>query len=151
MLDTLTCQAFYNPQIITVINKLICGGENKEKNELTAPSATGPRRLKGLAAVESSSLYQIPIPDGLESRTYGALFKFLSNQGVIPIGLFRGVFPQMKVGPKSNKMSYVYTNPSKDTELFSCDRVFVLSPSVVVNGKSIVKVNYCLPACGCCG
>ena len=31
------------------------------------------------------------------------------------------------MGPKGNKLPYVFTNPPSDTELFSCDRVFVLS------------------------
>jgi hypothetical protein len=33
----------------------------------------------------------------------------------------------MNLGPKSNKAPYVYTNPSKDTELYTCDKVFVVS------------------------
>ena len=95
-----------------------------------AENETGPkkRKLTGLSAVVSSTLYQINIPEGLESRTYGALYRLLASKGSIPIGLYRGVYPQMKAGPKHNKMPYVYTNPSKDTELFSCDKVFVLSP-----------------------
>ena len=74
-----------------------------------------------------SSLYQIAIPDDLESHTYGALFKHLAKSDMIPLGIFRGVFAQMKTGPKANKMSYVFTNPPRDTELFSCDKVFVLA------------------------
>lgn len=110
-----------------------------------ASNGTQARRPKGLSAVVSSSLYQVAIPDGLESRTYGALFKLLSRKGVIPLGLYRGVFPQMKVGPKSNKMSYVFTNPSKETELFSCDKVYVLSPHPTAssNSKTSQKVFCC--------
>lgn len=128
MLDTLACQVFYNPQIIKLINKLISSADCKTKDELAMARGTG-KEAKGLTAVQSSSLYQIPIPDNLDSRTYGALVRHLTAMGTIPVGLFRGVFQQMKVGPKHNKMPYAYTNPPKDTELFSCDRVFVLSPA----------------------
>ena len=34
----------------------------------------------------SSSLYQISIPDGLESRTYGSLYRLLSRRKQIPLG-----------------------------------------------------------------
>lgn len=120
------------------MNKLVGGSEHKDSSELAALAKQdqGARKLKGLAAVVSSTLFQIGIPDGLESRTYGALYKILVQKGMIPLGLYRGVFPQMKVGPKSNKLSYVFTNPSKETELFSCDRVFVLSPNPVTSHAS---------------
>ena len=66
-----------------------------------------------------SSLYQIPIPDGLASRTYGALYTKLAEKKMIPLGLLRGVFSNTNTGPKTNKMPYVFTNPPKDTELFA--------------------------------
>ena len=50
---------------------------------------------------------------------------------MIPLGLLRGVFSNTNTGPKSNKMPFVFTNPPKDTELFSCDKVFVLSQTPV--------------------
>lgn len=46
-------------------------------------------------------------------------------------GLLRGTFPHTNTGPKANKMPYVFTNPPRDTELFTCDKVFVLSPDVI--------------------
>jgi hypothetical protein len=35
-----------------------------------------------------------------------------------------------------NVLPYVYTNPPKDTEIFSCDRVFVLSQIPIAIEKS---------------
>lgn len=145
MIDTLAVQTFYNPLIGTVLAQLVGNVDHVEEpqeqsasaEERRDPNAKRGRKNHGLAAVKSSTLCQISIPDGLESRTYGALFRFLAKTGVIPVGLFRGVFPQMKVGSKNNKMSYVYTNPTKDTELFSCDKVFVLSSSPI--GKMTAK------------
>jgi hypothetical protein len=137
LLDTIVCQAYYNPLIIRVINKLISGIEHKDYNEIAASAGTTTVKPRGLAAMNGSSLYQISIPDDLESHTYGALYKHLAKNDIIPLGIFRGVFTQMKTGPKANKMSYVFTNPPKDTELFSCDKVFVLAQkSPFTNAKS---------------
>ncbi len=77
--------------------------------------------------IKGSCLYQVSLPEGLTSKTYGALYQHLAAQGSIPLGLFRGTFANMNMGPKANRMPYVFTNPGKETELFSCDRVFVLS------------------------
>jgi hypothetical protein len=41
----------------------------------------------------------------------------------------------MNIGPKQNKSCYVYTNPAKDTELFSCDKVYVLSPKPLLKSS----------------
>lgn len=81
--------------------------------------------------MRGSSLYQIPLPEGLDSRTYGALYTLLAKRKMIPLGILRGVFANTKSGPKANVMPYVFTNPPKDTELFSCDKVFVLSQTPI--------------------
>jgi hypothetical protein len=146
ILDSIVCQAFYNPQIIRVLEKLISGAENLN-DALTGTSGKNvgggstKRPKDGLQAVTPSALYQIPIPDNLESRTYGALFKALCADGILPLGLLRGVFSNMSMGAKGNKMSYVYTNPHRDTELFTCDRVFVLSAKVLPEKKASPKVK----------
>lgn len=152
LLDSIVCQAYYNPDIIKVINKLISGIDQLDRGELLKrasaevdgndpDSSDGSerdnpaefnsfRRQRGyskLLKVESSCLYQMSIPENLESKTYGALYHHLSQQGIIPLGLLRGVLPNINIGRKNNKLPYVYTNPSKDTELYTCDRVFVLS------------------------
>ncbi len=128
-LDALVCQSFYNPKIIRVLNELISGVDGKIMNHKL-------KKKTNLNTVESSSLYQIPIPDNLESKTYGSLYKHLSKQKMIPCGLYRGIFPQTRTGPKHNSMPYVFTNPSRDTELFSCDKVFVFSQNPITNTKS---------------
>lgn len=110
------CQAFFNEDIVDLILKFVTfDSDNYQSNT----------RKKD--KISSSSLFQIDIPEGLESRTFGALFKFLVQRQMVAVALYRGLFPGMKVGPKGNKLPYVFTNPPKDTELFSCDKVFVLS------------------------
>ena len=64
------------------------------------------------------------------------MYKYLSQRdNIIPIAVLRGTFPHMKIGPKGNKMPYVFTNPDKDTELFTCDRLFVLSQKPLTTTK----------------
>jgi len=135
------CQAFYNPKIISVISELFTGVERKSKLELRARLQGGQHSLaKGVGAIVGSTLYQINMPE-LQSRTYGHLFKHLSLQGIIPLGLYRGVFSHMKIGPKQNKACYCFCNPAKDTELFSCDKVFVLSPKpLILSSKKNIKL-----------
>ncbi|CAN0430323.1 unnamed protein product, partial [Ectocarpus fasciculatus] len=134
LLDTVLCQAFYNPQIVKVVNKLITGTDHKRDEIQPSTSAKERKSRKSNVKVNSklfdgmgSSLHQILVPDDLGKQTYGELFKYLSQRRMIPLGLLRGTFPAMGIGPKGNKLPYVYTNPSKDTEVFSCDKVFVLS------------------------
>jgi len=52
------------------------------------------------------------------------------------------VFAHTKLGSKANKTPYVYTNPSKDTELFTCDKVFVLSQTPVgIKAAKVINVE----------
>jgi len=124
LLDNIVCQAFYNPDIIKVLNNIV-GGYTEEFDHVLENNVVTKRKKKN--QIKGSSLYQIQIPDGLDSRTYGSLFTYLSARRVIPLGLFRGVFAHTSSGPKGNRNSYVFTNPPPDTELFTCDKVFVLS------------------------
>jgi hypothetical protein len=87
----------------------------------------------------SSSLFQVPIPDGLETMTYGAMFRHIAKHHVIPIGILRGVFRGFKVGPRKNSLNYVFANPPPDTELFTCDKIFVLAPSFPSNITATVN------------
>ncbi len=112
-------------------------------NELPQSSGIGGGKGSAVAAAKglvNSSLYQIPLPEGLETRTYGALFSLLAKRKQIPLGILRGIFSNTKSGPKANILPYVFTNPPKDTELFSCDKIFVLSQTPIKITR-IVKVS----------
>jgi hypothetical protein len=110
------------------------------------PSVIGMNKAKVASTnkikdILGSCLYQISIPDNFNEKTYGKLFKHLSGLGMIPMGLLRGTFAGMSVGPKANRAPYVYTNPDKDVEVFKCDRVFVLSTKPVqADSKLDLKV-----------
>jgi len=136
LLDTIVCQAFYNPQIVAVVNKLISSRDLKEVtaavNKVTADIQIGPGKKQSLDAVNSSSLYQVPIPKEFhQGGKYGDMFKQMAAKGILPLGLYRGVDPKSNIGVKMNTLPYVYTNPHEAVELFEHDRVFILSTKPV--------------------
>eukprot|EP01038_Epipyxis_sp_PR26KG_P006416 gene6416-8833_t len=61
------------------------------------------------------------------NKRYSELFRYLTKQKMIPLGLLRGVIPSIGMGLKANKSPYVYTNPHKNSIVYECDKVFVLS------------------------
>ena len=94
-----------------------------------------------LSQVQGSCLYQLELQDSLyrvtSYPTYGSLFKKLSSEGIIPLGLLRGVFNSCSLGPTGNKSPYVFTNPDKDTPLYKYDKVFVLSTKPILSTKKL--------------
>ena len=94
-----------------------------------------------LSQVQDSCLYQLELQDSLyrvaSYPTYGSLFKKLSSEGIIPLGLLRGVFNGCSLGPTGNKSPYVFTNPDKDTPLYKYDKVFVLSTKPILSTKKL--------------
>jgi hypothetical protein len=151
LLDTLLIQSYYNPDLINLMNAMLGldMDSNKKKGEGTSEirlpfkasdMKKNPSRF--INSVESSSLHQVSIPDGLSTMTYGAMFQHFSNHRVLPVGLLRGVSHTNKA--KGNKMEYVVANPAPDTELETTDKVFVLSTARVIkslnfSGKGHVK------------
>lgn len=81
-------QAFYNPMIIRLCMKLIYGADYKEDGELGADginlSINHKSNKRGLNAIVSSCLYQIPVPD-LSTKTYGYLFRRLTDAGMVTV------------------------------------------------------------------
>merc|ERR1712000_60496 len=142
MLDSVVCQVFYNPQIIRVLNKLISGTDHIESNGSGGSDCRpilvqqNSRSMMGMKSLIGSSLYQVPVPPEFAKKTYGELFHHFAMKDGLCIGLLRGVFSGLTVGPCSNRMEYVFTNPSRDTRLFKNGRVFVLSQRVLTSSKS---------------
>lgn len=82
----------------------------------------------GASFAKSSSLYQVDIPSQFVGKSYMTLFRHFSKDGIIPIALYRGVVKHLGLGRLMNHLPYVYTNPSKEAEIFNGDKVFILSP-----------------------
>eukprot|EP00947_MAST-08B_sp_MAST-8B-sp1_P000855 g855.t1 len=125
MLDTLVCQAFYNPHIVTVLQQLVAGSDPEE----TARWDKEWEARGNTEKITDSHLYQIPVPKQFHGKTYGSLVEWLLlTRGMMPLGLYRGTWNhQLHSGPKGNRIPYVYTNPDKGSSLESCDAVFVLA------------------------
>lgn len=128
---------------MNVLNKLISGTDHTpQQAETKALPFMSARKKKDKAAISGSSVYQLPIPEGLEAKTYGAVMKHFAKEGVLCVGLLRGLLYGLTVGPKGNHTPYVFTNPSKNTEVYSCDRVFVLSQKLISMSKpKMMKVK----------
>lgn len=86
------------------------------------------------AHVQGSCLYQIALPDGMIGKRYGVLYRRLSKEGIIPLGLLRGTGAPTQIAP------YVYTNPKYDTTLNAADRVFILSAKPIPDEADCCEV-----------
>jgi hypothetical protein len=101
-------QAFYNPQIIRVLSQLISGTDhvkdfgdekNGERVQQNEKRSHGAKRHKGkkqsskpspkdkdsgktanMFNIRGSALYQIPVPDKLETNTYGCCAEYLADR-----------------------------------------------------------------------
>lgn len=114
IIDTLTCQAFYNPHIVTILHQLLTGGKN-----------TSNFTMRGICenvGLKSSNLWQMPIPEKFINKTFQDLYiEFAENENLIALGLYR--LP----GARDNDHPYVYTNPKPETRLTHRDKIFVLA------------------------
>ena len=113
MLDTLICQAFYNPFITNIIKQIIMGsaGSNFSSNFQNKINEK---------KISQSTLYLLPIKEELvrlgirditKNMFYRELFDIFTRNNMVPIGLYRNGknnFFEEKTQP------YVYMCPSKD-------------------------------------
>jgi hypothetical protein len=131
IIDTLTCQAFYNHHIVTILYQLLTGGKN-----------TSNATMRGICenvGLKSSNLWQIPIHESFINKPFVDMYKELAeNYNCIALGIYR--LP----GAKDNDHPYVYTNPRPDTILTHRDRIFVLAidnVSISFNNNNQMKKN----------
>ena len=125
MLDTIICQAFYNPYILNIISQLMLG-----ESSFTFPEST-LRRLDKLKYLKSSlNLYKVKellekykFNQEINSNkiTFKTLFEFLIEKKIILLGIFRA--PTASISQK-----YVFLAPSKETIVNTeKDEVYVIS------------------------
>ena len=154
ILDTLLCQTFYNPRVITVIEQLVSSEDPvkaRRWNERIKKSSA--HQLDNLP--KESHLFQIPVPKKFCGKRYGPLLEYLvKEKSMLPIGLQRGIWEKLGQGPHGNvrhfkytfcfascnhiisrgsisqtmpqRMSYSYLNPPHDARVEKCDFVYVL-------------------------
>ena len=107
IIDTLTCQAYYNPHICTIIQQLLTGGSQQRLHE------------------KQSNLWQIRVPDDLVNKMFKELFIYLlEERELVALGLYR--LPDVR----DNLYPYVYTNPPPNCRLTPKDRVYVLGHKI---------------------
>jgi hypothetical protein len=92
MLDSFTCQQFYYPELISVINQLVAGNNMSAEDEM----------LTAIDRIPRSNLYQIAVTSKMikDTPTYGMLFSAMSEKKQTCLGLFRGIVPENGCGPK---------------------------------------------------
>jgi hypothetical protein len=155
-LDSLLCQAFYNPPLIPVINKLITGGreslasqsedtdgeDSDQESETAAASAAAPASagtgrqagdsLSGV--VEYCRVIQMQVPLPFVNRLYRDLFmELVLTRNILPIAIYRSNDVHNAVLP------YVVANPKPTTQLHPDDRLFVLCGNSVFQEALFTK------------
>ncbi len=128
MLDTLMCQSFYNPYILSVLQQFILG---------SAASNYSQEVLKMLSdhKITQSTLYLLNIFEELDKfgnkdlpkkMLYGVIFTKFAEKNMVPIGIFRNSKLSDTRNPKTEK--YVFVCPPKNTEVWiEHDRIYVLA------------------------
>ena len=114
IIDRLTCQSYYNPHIVTILNLLLSGERVNQSIKV--------KKLDEFYSLGNSNLYLVKIPDAHVNQSYGEFFYFLLRHHSIGIALYRKNIIE--------GFYYVYTNPKKTTLLRDSDFVFVLSNNV---------------------
>lgn len=101
-LDSLTCQAFYSPEIITVIGRLINDVmvEDEDSEKFSAQNITRQKYK------ENSRLVQMMVPSKFVEKPYGKLRShLLTHSNILCMGLYRSSKVHNALLP------YVITNP----------------------------------------
>jgi hypothetical protein len=129
MLDTLMCQAFYNPYITEILQQLILGSASFDYS---------PHLIKKLheRKITQSTLYLLDISEELEKfnkdkkdypnkMLYQDVFDLFVENNMVPIGIYRN---SKQGNGKSVKNKYVYLCPNRTTEIFiKDDKIYVLA------------------------
>ena len=129
MLDTLICQAFYNPFITDILKQLIMGsaGSNFSSNF----------QIKLMEKkITQSTLYLLSINEELtrlgyrelkKTMKYKEIFDFFVKNNMVPIGLHRNSKKTLLNNNKKNK-AYVYLCPKRDDIVeIERDKIYVLA------------------------
>jgi hypothetical protein len=134
IIDYLTAQAFYNPNIVTVLQQLLVGRCDSFHRDFEKYLM----RHFG-DKITQSNLWQILMPEEMYGKTFDKLFKFLLDKSLVTLGLYR------LVGAQDNSTPYVFTNPSPKIICTAKDRVFVLGKEIpkdfIINKQEKKGIN----------
>jgi hypothetical protein len=132
-LDSLVCQAFYNPHLLKILEQLLF--DLPLPGYITAmlekADASQEDRRSSYQAEDplppNSHLYSVPVPKEFHGREYGKLFEHLiTKHKAIPLGLYRNKRVLTKRG-KMTTVSYVLPSPPRHAAIKRDDLVYILS------------------------
>jgi len=111
VVDKISCQTFYNPNLLTVINLLLNGDNNNNKSKKE-------KIIEKIFNLESCNLFLIP--NDMKNESFNDMYnRLIMKNGIMPIALYRKNIRE--------NFYYVYTNPKKTTLIRETDFVYVLS------------------------
>lgn len=138
-------QAYFSPKVVKLLSLIINDDEplyrrrihNHRRAIISAAKIASSTRKddaqpaysrRAIDPLMGSRLYQIPVPSDLPVPTYGSLLEHLADQGILAIGLLRGVsIDDQEEDLFGNDMPYVVTNPDFRAVVTAVDRVFCLA------------------------
>lgn len=100
-LDTLLCQAFYNPHLVEIVRLLV--GEHDSAMVAEWNTHLQPE----VGALQDCDLFLIPVPLALVGKQFKELYADFSLRGALPIALRRGLPKGLVCGPRGNLTPYV--------------------------------------------
>jgi len=128
-LDTLICQAFYNPFMSSILSQFINGD-----SDLSEKSKRDLKKQK----IARSTLFLIPVPPMMHNKTYGEVFETLVlEHKIVPFGLLKGTLCSAGevFGASNMRRPYVYLNPDSSAKVVQNDHIYVLSNKQPKNSK----------------
>ena len=141
MLDTLICQAFYNPYISDILEQLIMGSSG---------DGFSPKIRQALKEkkIEQSTLFLVNIDEEImkfgirdcpKKVPFRRVFKTFVEHNMIPIGVNRNSTKLASLHPQSSKQ-YVFLCPKPDTLIdIEHDKIYILG------GEEYFKKEYSKP------
>jgi hypothetical protein len=149
MLDTLMCQAFYNPYITEILQQLILGSASFDYS---------PHLIQKLSErkITQSTLYLLDIYEEFQKMgksdipdrmPYSEVFNLFVENNMVPTGLYRNS-KLINIDQSHKKDKYVYLCPNKTTTVnVKEDKIYVLaseeeSSDYRVHNKSKEATNF---------
>ena len=119
IIDTLTAQACYNPNIVTILQQILVG-----RSELVKSAFELKLEEIFKEKIEQGNIWQIPVPEEMVNKTFDKLYNFLLDKNLVALGMYR--LPNAN----DNKYPYVSCNPAPGSAVTMHDRVFVLGNNI---------------------
>ena len=125
MLDTLICQAFYNPYILNIISQLMLGESTFKFPEESLIKLNKHKFLNSSLNLykikELFEKYKFQNMNISKKISFKIIFEFLVDKNMIPIGILRAPTEEFK-------QKFVFLAPSKETQIdYENDEIYVIS------------------------